>query len=144
MIQIIILYIVLSILIGLTKSLADTIISGSFAAKFPHLANKSNSWWGNTSRKWKNGDKSQGEAFWLSSSILVPFTDFWHFLNLLNANLYNVLMLLSCYLCYKYSYFPQNTYYIYSVIFVFGSYILARTTHHINFTLIFNAKTKQY
>jgi len=28
--------------------------------------------------KWKNGDKSQGEAFWLSSTLLVWLTDGWH------------------------------------------------------------------
>lgn len=29
-------------------------------------------------RKWKNGDKKQGEAFWLSSTLLVRFTDGFH------------------------------------------------------------------
>lgn len=29
-------------------------------------------------RKWKNGDKAQGERFWLSSTWLVGLTDAWH------------------------------------------------------------------
>lgn len=29
-------------------------------------------------RKWKNGDKTQGEAFRFSSTWLVAFTDAWH------------------------------------------------------------------
>lgn len=31
-----------------------------------------------SNRKWKNGDKAQGERFWLSSTVLVMFTDAWH------------------------------------------------------------------
>lgn len=31
-----------------------------------------------SNRKWKNGNKSQGERFWLSSTVLVMFTDAWH------------------------------------------------------------------
>jgi len=34
--------------------------------------------------KYKNGDPMQGEAFWLSTSVLVPFTDFYHFTNMMD------------------------------------------------------------
>jgi F0F1-type ATP synthase membrane subunit c/vacuolar-type H+-ATPase subunit K len=33
-------------------------------------------------RKWKNGDKKQGEAFFLSSTLLVSLTDAWHLFGL--------------------------------------------------------------
>jgi hypothetical protein len=29
--------------------------------------------------KWKNGDSTQGEAFWGSSTVFCGFTDAWHF-----------------------------------------------------------------
>jgi hypothetical protein len=38
-------------------------------------------WWDKTTgsaNKWKNGDKEQGEAFFLSSTALVWLTDGWH------------------------------------------------------------------
>jgi len=40
--------------------------------------NKNQSW----KNKWKNGDKEQGERFFLSSTVLVGFTDLWHFAQL--------------------------------------------------------------
>jgi len=36
--------------------------------------NPSKSW----KNKWKNGDSTQGEKFWLSSTVLVFTTDAWH------------------------------------------------------------------
>ena len=33
--------------------------------------------------KWKNGDKKQGEKFWLSSAQLVWLTDAWHLFGLI-------------------------------------------------------------
>lgn len=36
--------------------------------------NPLNSW----KQKWKNGEPKQGERFWLSSTLLVGFTDHWH------------------------------------------------------------------
>ncbi len=37
--------------------------------------------------KWKNGDRTQGEAFPLSSTALVGLTDGWHFLKSLMISL---------------------------------------------------------
>lgn len=36
--------------------------------------NPSESW----KNKWKNGDRSQGERFWGSSTVFVSLTDSWH------------------------------------------------------------------
>ena len=41
--------------------------------------NKNQSW----KNKWKNGDKEQGEKFIGSSTVLVGFTDLWHFSQLI-------------------------------------------------------------
>ena len=35
-------------------------------------------------QKYKNGDPLQGEAFFLSTTVLVPFTDFYHFTNMMD------------------------------------------------------------
>lgn len=37
------------------------------------------------SNKWKNGDKSQGERFFLSSTLLVWWTDWWHRFDILQS-----------------------------------------------------------
>lgn len=57
---------------GLCKAIADA--SGRNSTVLPSSWIKSNSW----KNKWKNGDPSQGEAFPLSSTALVIFTDVWH------------------------------------------------------------------
>lgn len=75
-----ILTLIFCLLAGFFDGLAETLKwhSGSFTKRFP----KQNpdywvpafSW----SNKWKNGDPSQGEKFWLSSRALVQFTDAYH------------------------------------------------------------------
>ncbi len=35
-------------------------------------------------RKWKNGDPQQGPRFWQSDRLLVPFTDFYHLVGIVD------------------------------------------------------------
>lgn len=63
---------------GISKSIQDTSASNFYNSKLKKLNPlfwcKSES----AKNKWKNGDKSQGERFWGSSTIFVGFTDAWH------------------------------------------------------------------
>ena len=45
----------------------------------PLFWHKNKSW----QNKWKNGDKKQGERFWLSSTFFVAQTDAWHLFGVL-------------------------------------------------------------
>jgi len=36
--------------------------------------------------KWKNGDRNQGERFFLSSTLLVGFTEAWHLFKMIRTN----------------------------------------------------------
>ena len=47
-------------------------------------------------RKWKNGDVKQGEAFWLSSTVLVWLTDLWHLMQMIMK-----LSFITAIICYK-------------------------------------------
>lgn len=74
----IILSIVFSILSGFSKAICDLSEEGKLKGDSSYWhKNKS---WGN---KWKNGDKKQGEKFWLSSRQLVWLVDAWHLFGLL-------------------------------------------------------------
>lgn len=73
----------LLILAGIGKAIADAIshkYGETIFARFPKLEQWTNphlSW----RNKWKNGNPSEGERFWFSSTILVWVTDLWHFSN---------------------------------------------------------------
>lgn len=45
--------------------------------------------------KWKNGDKAQGEAFLMSSTVLVMFTDFWHFIQFIFHSSWQIITVLA-------------------------------------------------
>jgi len=47
----------------------------SLIKKLQHWFNPELSW----KNKWKNGNRSEGERFWGSSTVFVMITDFWHF-----------------------------------------------------------------
>jgi len=69
--------IILIILAAIFKAVCDKIqfhFSTSIFKKLGLFWNPKESW----RRKWKNGDKEQGETFFLSSTWLVGFTDAWH------------------------------------------------------------------
>lgn len=84
------------------------------------------SWWNpktSWKNKWKNGDKKQGEAFPLSSTLLVSLTDAWHLFGLIRD--------FSIFVCIP---IALNNYWL---LFL---YILYRLTFHVFFTYIFNKK----
>lgn len=58
---------------AISKAIMDLSEEGKIKGN-PEYWHKSQSW----RYKWKNGDKSQGERFWLSSTVFVMFTDAWH------------------------------------------------------------------
>lgn len=70
----------LVILAAIAKSVMDTLKFRFFKSVF----DREGKWWYKYAepkswlRKWKNGDVKQGEAYWLSSTVLVFTTDIWH------------------------------------------------------------------
>ena len=67
-------------LAGVAEAVMDKLQFHFDRSIFSNLKNKQ--WWNpidSWKNKWKNGDKEQGEKFWLSSTILVWTTDAWHF-----------------------------------------------------------------
>lgn len=74
----IILTIVFSILSGFSKAICDL-------SEEEKLKGNPKYWHKRPSsvNKWKNGDKKQGEKFWLSSAQLVWLTDAWHLFGLI-------------------------------------------------------------
>lgn len=68
----------LMIIGGVAKGVADTVMVFFDTSVFRKL---NPLWWDfNKSHpnKWKNGDKSKGDAFWKSSTWFVAVTDAWH------------------------------------------------------------------
>lgn len=68
-----ILSVVFAILAGVCKAITDLSEEGKIKGN-PIFWHKHKS----SANKWKNGDKKQGEKFWLSSTFLVAQTDAWH------------------------------------------------------------------
>ena len=76
---------ILAILLGLTKACSDLMAHDKWAIRLPKFTN---SYFNNVSITWankyKNKDKSQGEAFIGSTTLFVFLTDGWHLFNMLN------------------------------------------------------------
>jgi hypothetical protein len=73
------LLIALLALAGLAKAVADAQAHGS-----PRLLRWFPRWAGPESwrLKYKGGDPAKGPSFWLADTLLVAFTDLWHFANM--------------------------------------------------------------
>jgi hypothetical protein len=116
---------------GLFKDLSDALMSGKFQTKFNIKDENSffgiNSW----TRKWKNGNKNEGEKYLFSSSIFVWLTDGWHFFNACQM-ICNVL----CLIAILQIIFGLLIAIIISLIFWF----IRSGTHHIIFTFFFRTK----
>jgi hypothetical protein len=67
---------ILVVLSGITKAFMDAAAHGKLSGDF---WNEKEAW----KYKWKNGDKSQGEAFPGSSTIFVFVTSGWHLLQMI-------------------------------------------------------------
>lgn len=117
--------VLLIIISGVTKAVQDKIQFHYYKSIFqkynplfwnPHLS------WKN---KWKNGDKKQGEKFFLSSTLLVSLTDAWHLFGLIrNFSLFTGALLLP---------FHPISLIGYPIFFI---------TFHIFYTYIYEQKTK--
>lgn len=81
----ILLILLLSIIAGISKTIVDLCSESAFyKSKLVTKFNFNPKYWHRSEasgNKWKNGDKSQGEAYWGSSRWFVMFTDGWHLFN---------------------------------------------------------------
>ena len=69
------------ILAAYCKAVQDVINFHDWKSIFPPTWWTINSW----KNKWKNGDPTKGERFFLSSTMLVALTDPWHFFGFLRT-----------------------------------------------------------
>jgi len=116
----IILSVVFSILSGICKAVMDLSEESKIKGN-PLFWHKNKSW----QNKWKNGDKTQGEKFWLSSTFFVAQTDAWH--------LFGVLFRISFAVAYTCIGMLTTVSYFY-LFGVVVAYILFATSFHIFYT----------
>jgi hypothetical protein len=116
----IILSVVFAILSGICKAVMDLSEESKIKGN-PLFWHKNKSW----QNKWKNGDKKQGEKFWLSSRQLVWITDAWH--------LFGVLFRISFAVAYTCIGMLTTVSYFY-LFGVVVAYILFATAFHIFYT----------
>ena len=119
-IMLIILSVVFSILSGISKAVMDLSEESKIKGN-PLFWHKNKSW----QNKWKNGDKKQGEKFWLSSTFFVAQTDAWH--------LFGVLFRISFAVAYTCIGMLTTVSYFY-LFGVVVAYILFATSFHIFYT----------
>ena len=111
----------LTIIIATTKAIQDKLQFHFDNSIFKNLG----TWWNpqeSWKNKWKNGNKEEGEKFFLSSTLLVSLTDAWHFFGLIrNFSIFVVIGILI-----------NPLYILY--------YILFFALFHILFTYLFETK----
>lgn len=117
----IILSVVFSVIAGISKAICDLSEEGKIKFYKKTFWIKDLSW----QNKWKNGDKKQGEKFWLSSRQLVWITDAWH--------LFGVLFRISFAVAYTCIGMLTTVSYFY-LFGVVVAYILFATSFHIFYT----------
>ena len=120
-ITLIILSVVFTVIAGISKAICDLSEEGKIKFYKKTFWIKDLSW----QNKWKNGDKKQGEKFWLSSRQLVWITDAWH--------LFGVLFRISFAVAYTCIGMLTTVSYFY-LFGVVVAYILFATTFHIFYT----------
>jgi len=107
----------LSLVLGITKSIQDKLLFHFDNSVFKRLGN----WWNpkeSWKNKWKEGDKSKGERFFLSSTWLVSLTDAWHFFGLIRN--FSIFLIIALLVDWKFIFF----------------YLLFASTFHLFFTYI--------
>lgn len=65
-----------------SNAVMDTLSYRFDQSVFASLPAEAQQWWNpqiSYKNKWKDGQRARGEAFFLSSTTLVPVTDAWHF-----------------------------------------------------------------
>ena len=119
-ITLIILSVVFSILSGISKAVMDLSEESKIKGN-PLFWHKNKSW----QNKWKNGDKTQGEKFWLSSTFFVAQTDAWHLFGVLFRTTFA-----KAYICVGLL-ISINIWYAFASL---GVYIIFATAFHIFYT----------
>ena len=122
-ITLIILSVVFSVIAGISKAICDLSEENKLKFYKKTFWVKSLSW----QNKWKNGDKKQGEKFWLSSTFFVAQTDAWH--------LFGTIMFYSYWISFTISGFIigynfTNKYYLFLLLIPY----LSRAIFHIFYT----------
>ena len=122
-ITLIILSVVFSVIAGISKAICDLSEEGKIKFYKKTFWIKDLSW----QNKWKNGDKKQGEKFWLSSTFFVAQTDAWH--------LFGTIMFYSYWISFTISGFIigynfTNKYYLFLLLIPY----LSRAIFHIFYT----------
>ena len=83
-------------LAGVAEAVMDKLQFHFDRSIFANFRNKQ--WWdpiNSWKNKWKNGDKTQGEKFWLSSTLFVFTTDAWHFFKFIrNISIFTTIFLI--------------------------------------------------
>jgi disulfide bond formation protein DsbB len=108
----------LSLVLGITKGIQDKLLFHFDTSVFQRLGN----WWNpkeSWKNKWKDGDKSKGERFFLSSTWLVSLTDAWHFFGLIRN--FSIFLIIALIVDWKFIFF----------------YFLFVGTFHLFFTYVF-------
>ena len=116
--------IISAIFLVLVSAISKAIMDLSEESKIkgnPLFWHKNKSW----QNKWKNGDKTQGEKFWLSSTFFVAQTDAWHLFGVLFRTTFA-----KAYICVGLL-ISINIWYAFASIVV---YIIFATTFHIFYT----------
>ena len=110
----------LSLVLGITKGIQDKLLFHFDTSIFKSLGN----WWNpkeSWKNKWKEGDKSKGERFFLSSTLLVSLTDAWHFFGLVRN--FSIYLFIALFVDWRYIFF----YFLFTGIFhLFFTYILKK------------------
>jgi hypothetical protein len=115
---------------GLGKAVSDSWIVGHWEGT---IFAKCKGFFGRNdgARKYKNGDPKQGEAFPLSTTLFVAFTDIWHSGNLITKLAHAGLMYTCCML-------PQGP--DWAIYVALSYFILPTVVFHIFYTFIFSQK----
>lgn len=118
-------------LCGVFKAVSDLLAFSYSRSIFVRFGNRQ--FWDHSisyRNKWKNGEKEQGEKFFLSSTLLAALTDGWH-LSEMFRHVFTVAAVIS------YGYFGQLfSYWLDAIIFL----ALYSGTFHIFYTYIFISK----
>jgi hypothetical protein len=119
-----IILIICAIAQGLTKAISDALAHGKVKTAKPTDFLGGESW----RRKYKGGEKVNGEAFPLSTTLLVPLTDGWHLSNTGNmaAQIISIITALTM----------QVTMF-WAVIYGVGYWVIRTITFHIIYTYYF-------
>jgi hypothetical protein len=111
------------------------LLAGCFEGIMDHLQfhfDKNNYFWNPSlswKNKWKNGDKSQGERFFLSSTVFVFTTDGWHLMKWFRNRMIDTLIFLFLYDIMIWHYALSITL-LFRIVYGIGFHITYKKTHY--------------